>query len=108
MTSSKILSPGTGAHPVRQKDLRFDRSSARTGGEAEVIMEDSFLKDRINACQLHNSLSSRGRGELQLAGGLELYLAVPGHIEVLFQLLSHPEPTVHRCVPTLMPPAVWR
>lgn len=63
---SKILSPGSGVSSVRQKDLWFDRSSARTGGEAEVIVADSFFKDGINACQLPDSLQ-RGRGELQSA-----------------------------------------
>lgn len=66
VSTSKILSPGSRVQSVRQEDLWF-RSSARTGGEAEVIMADSFFKDGINVCQLQNSLSSRGRGELQSA-----------------------------------------
>lgn len=66
-STSKILSPGSRVQSVRQEDLWFDRSSAQTGGEAEVIMADSFFKDGINVCQLQNSLSSRGRGELQSA-----------------------------------------
>lgn len=43
----------------------------------------------------------------QLLFMLELYLAVPDIIEILFQLLSHPEPAVLSCVPPSMPPAVW-
>lgn len=66
--TSKILSLGSGVHSVRQKDLWSGRSSARTGGEAEVIMADSFFKDGIKVGQLQNSLSSRGRGELRSAG----------------------------------------
>lgn len=105
--TSKILSLGSGVHSVRQKDLWSGRSSARTGGEAEVIMADSFFKDGNKVGQLQNSLSSRGRGEVS-CGRLELYLAVPDNTEISFQLLSHPEPAVLGCVPTLMPPAVWR
>lgn len=64
-STSKILSPGSGDTSVRQKDLWFDRMSDRAGGEAERIMADSVFDDGMNVCQLHNSLSSRGRGELQ-------------------------------------------
>lgn len=64
VSASNILSAGSGVHSVRQKDLWFDGSSARTGGEAEVIMADPVFKDGIHVCQLQNSLSSRGRGEL--------------------------------------------
>lgn len=108
VSTSKMLSLGSGVHSVRQ-DLWFGRSGARTGGEAEVIMADSFFKDGINVCQLQNSLSSRGRGDRRrLLFMLELYLAVPDNIKMSFQLLGHPEPAVLRCVPTLMPPAAWR
>lgn len=64
-STSKILSPGSGDTSVRQKDLWFERISDRAGGEAEMIMADSVFNDGMNVCQLHNSLSSRGRGELQ-------------------------------------------
>lgn len=65
VSTSKILSPGSGDTSVRQKDLWFDGISDRAGGEAEMIMADSVFNDGMNVCQLYNSLSSRGRGELQ-------------------------------------------
>lgn len=109
VSTSKILSPGSGVHSVRQKDLWSDRSSAQTGEEAEVIMADSLFKDGINVCQRQNSLSSRGRGELQSA---VIYAGVvcrrSDNIEISFQLLSYREPAVLGCVPASMPPAVWR
>lgn len=67
-STSNLLSPGSGDTSARQKDLWFDRISDPTGGEAGVIMADSFFNDGINVCQLHNSLSSRGRGEPQSTG----------------------------------------
>lgn len=104
-STSKILSPGSGDTSVRQKDLWFDRISDRAGGEAERIMADSVFNDGMNVCQLHNSLSSRGRGELQSDCIRELYFT--DNIEVSFQPLNHPEPAVLGCAATLMPPAVW-
>ncbi|XP_049888671.1 acyl-CoA-binding domain-containing protein 5-B-like isoform X3 [Epinephelus moara] len=64
LSTSKILSPGSGAASVRQRDLWFESNTTLNGGEDQVLIEDSYLKEGISASQHNSSLSRRGRGSL--------------------------------------------
>lgn len=63
LCTSKPPSPGSGAASVRQKDLWFESNTTLNGGEDQVLMVDSYLKEGISTSQLDSSLSRRGRGE---------------------------------------------
>nr|XP_046264651.1 acyl-CoA-binding domain-containing protein 5A-like isoform X2 [Scatophagus argus] len=60
--STRILSPGSGAASVRQKDLWFESSTTLNGVEDQVLLVDSCLKEGISTSQVNSSLSRRGRG----------------------------------------------
>ncbi|XP_054452412.1 acyl-CoA-binding domain-containing protein 5A-like isoform X2 [Anoplopoma fimbria] len=62
LSASKILSPGSGAASVRQRDLCFESNTTLKGGEDQVLMGDSYLKEGISTSQHNSSLSRRGRG----------------------------------------------
>ncbi|KAI3375243.1 hypothetical protein L3Q82_021739 [Scortum barcoo] len=62
LSTSKILSPGSGAASVRQKDLWFESNTTLNGEEDQVLMGDSYLKEGISILQHNSSLSRRGRG----------------------------------------------
>uniref|UniRef100_UPI0037E75198 acyl-CoA-binding domain-containing protein 5A-like n=1 Tax=Semicossyphus pulcher TaxID=241346 RepID=UPI0037E75198 len=62
LSASKILSPGSRAASVRQKDLWFESSTTLNGGEDQVLMGDSYLQEGISTSQHNSSLSRRGRG----------------------------------------------
>ncbi|XP_049453255.1 acyl-CoA-binding domain-containing protein 5A-like isoform X3 [Epinephelus fuscoguttatus] len=64
LSTSKILSPGSGAASVRQRDLWFESNTTLNGGEDQVLIGDSYLKEGISASQHNSSLSRRGRGSL--------------------------------------------
>ncbi|XP_041659941.1 acyl-CoA-binding domain-containing protein 5A-like isoform X1 [Cheilinus undulatus] len=59
--SSKVLSPGSRAASVRQKDLWFE-SNTTLNGEDQALMGDSYFKEGISTSQHNSSLSRRGRG----------------------------------------------
>ncbi|XP_068427439.1 acyl-CoA-binding domain-containing protein 5-B-like isoform X2 [Clinocottus analis] len=62
LSTSQILSPGSGAASVRQRDLWFESNTTLKEGEDQVFREDSYLKEGISASQHNSSLSRRGRG----------------------------------------------
>lgn len=62
----KIRTPGSGHALVRQKDLWFESNTTLNGGEDQVLMAESYLKERISTSELDRSLSRRGRGETTL------------------------------------------
>ncbi|XP_059199722.1 acyl-CoA-binding domain-containing protein 5A-like isoform X2 [Centropristis striata] len=62
LSSTKILSPGSGAATVRQRDLWFESNTTLNGGEDQVLIGDSYLTEGISASQHNMSLSRRGRG----------------------------------------------
>ncbi|XP_042354325.1 acyl-CoA-binding domain-containing protein 5A-like [Plectropomus leopardus] len=62
LSTSKILSAGSGAASVRQRDLWFESSTTLNGGEDQALLGDSYLKDGISTSQHNSSLSRRGRG----------------------------------------------
>ncbi|XP_034412213.1 acyl-CoA-binding domain-containing protein 5-like isoform X5 [Cyclopterus lumpus] len=62
LSTSRILSAGSGASSVRQRDLWFESNTTLKGGEDQVLMGDSYLKEGISASQHNSSLSRRGRG----------------------------------------------
>ncbi|XP_030260068.1 acyl-CoA-binding domain-containing protein 5A-like isoform X2 [Sparus aurata] len=64
LSTSKLLSPGSGAASVRQNDLWFESNSTLNGGEDQVLMGDSYLKEGISTSHHNSSLSRRGRGSL--------------------------------------------
>ncbi|XP_068557637.1 acyl-CoA-binding domain-containing protein 5A-like isoform X2 [Cebidichthys violaceus] len=55
-STSQILSPGSGAASV------FESNTTLKGGEDQVFMGVSYLKEGISASQHNSSLSRRGRG----------------------------------------------
>ncbi|KAM9350140.1 acyl-CoA-binding domain-containing protein 5A-like [Symphorus nematophorus] len=61
-STSKVRSPGSGAASVRQKDLWYESNTTLNGGEDQVLMGDSYLKEGISTSQHNSSLSRRGRG----------------------------------------------
>ncbi|XP_035526904.1 acyl-CoA-binding domain-containing protein 5-B-like isoform X1 [Morone saxatilis] len=61
-STSKMLSLGSGSASVRQKDLWFESNTTLNGGEDQVLMGDSYLKEGISTSQHNSSLSRRGRG----------------------------------------------
>lgn len=63
LSTSNILSPGSGAASVRQSDLWFESNTTPNRGEDQVLVGESYLKERISASQHNSSLSRRGRGE---------------------------------------------
>ncbi|XP_037642174.1 acyl-CoA-binding domain-containing protein 5A-like isoform X3 [Sebastes umbrosus] len=63
-STSKILSPGSGAASVRKRDLWFESNTTLNGGEDSVLMGESYFKEGISASQHNSSLSRRGRGSL--------------------------------------------
>ncbi|KAM8727881.1 acyl-CoA-binding domain-containing protein 5A-like isoform 1-T1 [Acanthopagrus schlegelii] len=64
LSTSKLLSPGSGAASVRQNDLWFESNTTLNGGEDQVLMGDSYLKEGISTSHHNSSLSRRGRGSL--------------------------------------------
>ncbi|XP_070774819.1 acyl-CoA-binding domain-containing protein 5A-like [Enoplosus armatus] len=62
LSTSKMMSPGSGAASVRQKDLWFESNTTLNGGEDQVLMEDSCLREGISTSQHNSALSRRGRG----------------------------------------------
>lgn len=62
----KIRTPGSGHASVRQKDLWFESNTTLNGGEDQVLMAESYLKEGISTSELDRSLSRRGRGETTL------------------------------------------
>lgn len=62
----KIRTPGSGHDLVRQKDLWFESNTTLNGGEDQVLMAESYLKEGISTSELDKSLSRRGRGETTL------------------------------------------
>lgn len=66
LSTSKPPSPESGAASVRQKDLWFESNTTLNGGEDQLLMVDSYLKEGISTSQLDSSLSRRGRGETTL------------------------------------------
>ncbi|XP_031176405.1 acyl-CoA-binding domain-containing protein 5-B-like isoform X2 [Sander lucioperca] len=62
LSTSNILSPGSGAASVRQSDLWFESNTTPNRGEDQVLVGESYLKERISASQHNSSLSRRGRG----------------------------------------------
>ncbi|XP_039671696.1 acyl-CoA-binding domain-containing protein 5-B-like isoform X2 [Perca fluviatilis] len=62
LSTSNILSPGSGAASVRQSDLWFESNTTPNGGEDQVLVGESYLKEGISASQHNSSLSRRGRG----------------------------------------------
>ncbi|XP_051266099.1 acyl-CoA-binding domain-containing protein 5A-like isoform X2 [Dicentrarchus labrax] len=61
-STSNMLSLGSGSASVRQKDLWFESNTTLNGGEDQVIMGDTYLKEGISTSQHNSSLSRRGRG----------------------------------------------
>ncbi|XP_041805628.1 acyl-CoA-binding domain-containing protein 5A-like isoform X2 [Chelmon rostratus] len=61
-STSKILSPESGAASVRQKDLWFESNTSLNGGEDQALIRDSFQKEGISTSQHNSSLSRRSRG----------------------------------------------
>ncbi|TDH06174.1 hypothetical protein EPR50_G00129370 [Perca flavescens] len=62
LSTSNILSLGSGAASVRQSDLWFESNTTPNGGEDQVLVGESYLKEGISASQHNSSLSRRGRG----------------------------------------------
>ncbi|XP_045901986.1 acyl-CoA-binding domain-containing protein 5A-like isoform X2 [Micropterus dolomieu] len=61
LSASKILSPGSGVASSRQRDLWFESNTTLNGGDDQVFMGDSYLREGISRSQHNSSLSRRGR-----------------------------------------------
>ncbi|KAM8850815.1 acyl-CoA-binding domain-containing protein 5-like isoform 4-T4 [Spinachia spinachia] len=61
-SSSKIHSPGSGADSVRQRDLWFESSTTLKGGDDQVLVGASYLKEGISSSRHSSSVSRGGRG----------------------------------------------
>ncbi|TNN81437.1 ATP-dependent zinc metalloprotease YME1L1 [Liparis tanakae] len=62
LSTSRILTAGAGAASARQRELRFESNTTPKGGEDQVLMGDSYLKEGISASRHNSSWSGRGRG----------------------------------------------
>ncbi|XP_038574516.1 acyl-CoA-binding domain-containing protein 5-B-like isoform X2 [Micropterus salmoides] len=59
LSASKILSPGSGV--ASSRDLWFESNTTLNGGDDQVFMGDSYLREGISRSQHNSSLSRRGR-----------------------------------------------
>ncbi|XP_042284994.1 acyl-CoA-binding domain-containing protein 5A-like isoform X2 [Thunnus maccoyii] len=62
LSTSKVQSHGSGAASVRQNDLWFESNTTLNGGEDQVLIEDSYLKENSSITNHSSSLSRRERG----------------------------------------------
>ncbi|KAA8587422.1 hypothetical protein FQN60_016284 [Etheostoma spectabile] len=59
LSTSNVLSPGSGAVSGKQSDRS---NTTLNGGDDQVVLGESYLKEEISASQHNSSLSRRGRG----------------------------------------------
>ncbi|XP_044224082.1 acyl-CoA-binding domain-containing protein 5-B-like isoform X2 [Thunnus albacares] len=62
LSTSKVQSHGSGAASVRQNDLWFESNTTLNGGEDQVLIGDSYLKENSGITSHNSSLSRRERG----------------------------------------------
>lgn len=85
MSTIKVLTPGSGAASVRLKDPWFESNTTLNGGEDEVLMVDSYLKEGISTSQLDRSFS-RGKAtavDFYLCSNCVPYQPLSRHVHVV-------------------------